>query len=148
MAIILFRNAIVALNGAILTGSLHDLTLDYGAEVLDGTRMGDDTRRKVAGLFMGKIAGKGYFDGAVDFEPILFRGIGDASSLVLNPAYQSAVEIEDSLFVIFPDGLTEGATTTGMGYALKGVLTTFTLGGTVGTLLDIAFAAESRGVAA
>lgn len=150
MATILYRNAQMLVNGAELTAALHDLSVDYMAEILDATPFGADTRVHKGGLYTGKIAGKGWFDGAVNTEPVLFLGVGSGAALAStqNPAYQSAVEIEDTIFAIFPDGVTEGSQTTGMGYALKGVLSTFNMGGADGTLLDCTFAAESRGIEA
>lgn len=148
MTTILYKNASLLVNGAELTGSLHELGIEYSAEMLDETTFGDDTRVHKGGLFNGSISGKGFFDGSVGSDAVLFKGIGDGSGLVANQAFQSSVVVEDTIVAIFPDGVTEGSTTTGRGFAMKGVLETFNMGGTVGALLDIAFGAQSRGIEA
>ncbi len=148
MATIVYRNATLIVNGADISGSLHELAVEFAAEILDETHFGDDTRRKKGGLLIGKISGKGRFDGAVGIDAVLFAGTGGGAALAVNPGYENGAIVEDTLLVLFPDGVTEGSQTTGIGFAMKGVLTTFDVGGAVGALLDITFAAESRGVAA
>lgn len=148
MATILYRNAQMLINGAEMTAALHELGVDYSAEMLDETTFGDDTRINKGGLFNGKLSGKGWFDGAVGLDAVLFSGIGDGATLVLNPAYQSGGVVQDTLLVVFPDGVTEGSLTTGRGYAMKAALDTFNVGGAVGALLDITFSAMSRGIGA
>lgn len=148
MATILFRNAFVLINGAELTAALHELNVEYGAEMLDATVFGLNTRTHKGGLLMGGISGKGFMESATDIERVLFQGLGGGASLTgaQNPAYQSGVIIEDSIITVYPDGITEGSLTTGMGFYMKGVLKTFNLGGAVGTLLTIDFAADTRGI--
>ena len=80
----------------------------------------------------GSISGSGYFDGAVGLESTLYPIVGT----------------DDTIVAVFPDGVTEGSTTTGRGYAMKGVEDVFDLGGTVGDLLGIDFAFQSRGIEA
>jgi hypothetical protein len=132
MSTILYRNAMLLLNGAELTGALHELAIEYAAEMLDETTFGDDTRISKAGLFTGKISGAGWFDGAVGVESVLFSVTG----------------VDDTIIAVFPDGVTEGSATTGRGFAMKGDLSTFNMGGSVGQLLDVKFEAASRGIEA
>lgn len=132
MATIVFRDAELLIGGVSLKAALHDLTVDYSAEMLDETTMGDDTRVFRGGLFNGQISGAGYFDGVVGTEAVLWPQTGT----------------DDVIFAVFPDGVTEGSLTTGRGFAMKGVLNEFNMGGQVGTLLDINFAAASRGIEA
>lgn len=149
MSTILYRNAVLLLSGVELTGALHDLSVDYSAEILDRTTFGADTRIKRGGLFTGKVDGKGFFDTAIGIEGALFAEIGNSLvAATSNPAYQSAALIEDAIFIVFPDGVTEGSTVLGAGYAMKGVVGTFNIGAQVGQQLDITFAAESRGIGA
>lgn len=148
MATILYRNAILLVNGQDFNGALHELAIEYGAEMLDETTFGDDTRVNRGGLYTGSMSGKGFFDGAVGIDVVLFRNLGDGTSVVANPAVAGTTVLEDVIIVVFPDGITEGSTTTGRGYALKGALDTFNLGGSVGALLDITFSAQSRGIEA
>lgn len=148
MATILYRNAQLLVNGADFAGALHELALDYSAEMLDETTFGDDTRVFKGGLFSGGMSGKAFFDGAVGADAVLFRGVGDGNSLTTNQAFMSGVLVEDTLLVLFPDGVTEGSLTTGRGFAMKGELEAFNIGGTVGALLDVSFSAQSRGIEA
>lgn len=132
MSTVVFRNAIFLVDGVALHAALHDLAVEYGAEILDETCFGDDTRVNRGGLFTGSINGAGFFDGAVGTEEVLFPETGS----------------DDVVLAVFPDGITEGSTSTGRGYAMKGVLSEFTLGGAVGELLAVTFAAQSRGIEA
>jgi hypothetical protein len=148
MSTIVYRNAMMLLNGAELTGALHELAIEYAAEILDRTVMGMDTRAKQGGLFTGKASGKGYFDTTVGIEAVLFPQVGTDSNATSNRAYQSSAQLEDTLLLLFPDGVTEGSSAAGSGYAMKCQLSTLKLGGTVGTELNVEFAAESRGISA
>jgi len=131
MSTIIYRNAQLLVNGSELSGTLHDLGLEYTAETVDGTVMGNDTRVRKGALFTGKLSGKGYFDNAVAIEQIMFSDLG----------------VDDTIVTIFPDGVIEGSVTTGVGYAMKTVIDTFYVGGAVGALLQVNFSAVSRGVA-
>lgn len=130
MSATVYRNAVLLLNGTDLSGALHDFGVEYAAEMLDVTTMGQDTRVKKGGLKTAKMSGKAFFDASVGVEVILFPDVG----------------VDDVILTVFPDGVTEGATGAGAGYAMKGVLSTFNMGGAVGQPLDVTFAAESRGI--
>lgn len=132
MSTVVFRNAELLIGGVALQAALHQLSVDLSAEMLDETTFGDDTRVFRGGLLVGSISGAGYFDGVVGTEAVLWPQTGT----------------DDVIFVAFPDGVTEGSLTTGRGYAMRGVLSEFEMGGQVGDLLDITFAAQSRGVEA
>ena len=133
MATILYRNCQMLVNGLELSAQLHELAVEYAAELLDATTFGADTRIRKGGLLTGRVAGKGFFQGGDgNIEQVLFSLAG----------------VDDTIVAVFPDGVTEGSNTTGAGYACKGVLGEFAIGGAVGTLLDVTFAAESRGIAA
>jgi len=130
MATIVFKNAFMLMNGVQLQGALHELNVEYGAEMLDATVFGLNTRTNKGGLYTASISGQGFFDGAVGIEAVLWPKVGD----------------DNEVFVVFPDGITEGSTTTGMGFAMKGVVETFDLGGPVGTLLNITWAVATQGI--
>ena len=133
MATIVYKNAVVILNGLAMQGSLNELSVEYSAELLDETCFGDDTRVRKGGLFMASISGRGHFEGGTgEIEQVLFSNVG----------------LDDVIISVYPDAVTEGSITTGMGYAMKGMLETFTLGEAVGNLLAVTFAANSRGIAA
>ena len=130
MSTIVYRQAVMLFGEVDITAALHELGIDYSAEMLDETTFGDDTRINKGGLFSASISGSGYFDGAVGIEAVMWPDVGS----------------DDAIVAVFPDGITEGSTTTGRGYAMKGVLDKFDVGGSVGALLDCAFAIQGRGI--
>lgn len=130
MATIVYKDAKVLVDGSELSTALNSLGVEYAAEMLDETCFGDDTRINKGGLFSGKISAEGFMDSAVDVERVAFSNIG----------------VDDVVMAVFPEGITEGALLVGSGYAMKGVMSDFTLGGAVGELLKITLAAESRGI--
>lgn len=144
MSTILYRNAQLLLNGQELTGALHDLTLDSTSEMLDATVFGLFTRTHKAGLSKDSISGKGFFDGAVGIEQVLFNDMGGGSP-TSNPLYMGGAILDPALFVVFPDGVTEGSILAGTGFVVKGVVSQMMLGGAVGTLLDISFEVQNAG---
>lgn len=132
MATILYRNARLLIGDSDLSVQLTDLSVDYSAEVLDATTFGADTRIHAGGLLMAHIAGKGFFDpvsGTLGIESVLFNDVG----------------VDDVVLTVFANGITEG-TTSDMGFSCKAVVSDFKIGSTVGTLLPIEFAADSRGL--
>lgn len=132
MATVLYRNAVLVTGGADISASLNELGIEYGAEMLDETCFGDDTRIHRGGLFTASMSGKGFAEyGDNLIEPVIFADI----------------DTEEEVLALFPNGITEGALTgDGMGYAMKGVASEFHLGGAVGTLLPLSFAYEARGI--
>lgn len=147
MPTIVYKNAIILINGAEVHASLNEFAAMYAAEMLDETTFGDDTRINKGGLKRGSMNGKGFFDSVIGAEQIVFQNIGFGSQ-VNNPAYQSGSIVEDTILLCFPDGVTEGATTVGMGYAMKTVMEKFQIGGAVGIVTPIEFGAQSRGIEA
>lgn len=133
MATVVYRNAVVLFDGVAVQAALADLAVEYAAEMLDETTFGDDTRINKGGLFTGAISGSGFYDADVGIEAVMWPEVGASDNVAL---------------AVFPDGVTEGSSTTGRGYAMLAALSELTLGGTVGELLGISFAAQSRGLTA
>lgn len=130
MATVNFRNARILIDGASLHASFNELSVEQGAEMLDETAFGDDTRVNKGGLLTAMISGGGHAEFEANaVEDIVFNRIGTDGTVI----------------VVFPNGITEG-TQTEMGYAMLGVLSEFTLGGSVGSLLPFTMTAESRGI--
>jgi hypothetical protein len=136
MATVVFKNARLYFGDASLAVQCSELAVNYGAEMLPYTTFGSDTRGNIGGLKMADISGKGYADlasGVLGIENVLFSQVGT----------------DDIVVTVFADGVTEGSTSGGdMGYAMKGVLSQFTIGGPVGSLLEVSFKVEARGIAA
>lgn len=129
MATVLYRNAVILIDGYLLSAYFSEFGVDYSAETLDETAFGDTTRINKGGLFNAKMSGKAHAEFGVGLEDILFNRVGTDGTVV----------------AVFPDGITVG-TQTKMGYAMLGVLDTFTIGGAVGTLLPIDISVSSRGI--
>lgn len=129
MSTLVFRDAKLLVNGASLAGALNELNVEYSAEMLDATTFGATTRIMKGGLFNSKISGSGFFDAAIGTESVFFENVG----------------VDDAILSVFPDGISEGSQSTGVGFAMKGVLSRFNLGADVGELLGVEFEIEPRG---
>lgn len=134
MATILYRNAILLIDGVDLSTQLTELGVVYKAEMLDETTMGDDTRVHKGGLKDASISGKGLME------------FGEASRI--GDLLWTDVGTDDIIVAAFPDGITEGGQYVGSGYAMKGVVETMTFGGPVGAMLTVDFAVQGRGAEA
>ena len=128
MATVAYISARMLVDGAELSASLHDLTLNYTAEMLDNTAFGDTSRTFVGGLLNVSIDGEGFGDfGQESIEQILFNRQGTS----------------DVVVAVFPEAITEGSQS---GYAMLGVPSQFDLGGTIGDLCNITFSIQGRGL--
>lgn len=142
MATIVYKNAKVFINDAMLDTALNDLSVDTKAEILDVTVFGNDTRIHKGGLYVDSISGKGFvtsIGSAGNIDGFLFANIGLDEG--------TAASGRPTVITVFANGITEGSLTD-MGFAMKGVLETFTYGGAVGIALPVSFAVQGRGVLA
>lgn len=128
MATIVWKNAHMLIDGTALHTALHELQVDIGAEMLDSTVFGFNTRMNKGGLFTGSMSGTGFLDTVVGTEQVIFSRVGTGGSIV----------------VVFPEGITEGSPESG--FAMKGVVEQFDLGGAVGTMSNIQFAVQTEGI--
>ena len=127
-----FKNCVVLYDGLDLRSDLNQVAIEDGVESLDATVFGNDTRVHKGGLRTSRVTMRGYVQyGALLVDPQLFDRVGADA---------------DHLVHLFPDGITEGSTSTGSGYAMKAMSASYTVGGSVGDLLPFDFAAEGRGV--
>lgn len=130
---VLFRNAQVFFAGYNVSGDLNQVALTHEAESLDGTTFGASTRTRKGGLRESTLTGAGLWQaGAQLVDPVLFDLVGST----------------DDVAHVFPDGITEGSTSTGSGYMLKMTEGNYRLGGRVGELIPFSFEARDRGVQA
>lgn len=134
MATVIYKNARLYVDGFELSGDVNQVGLDYSAEMLDATVMGDSTRKHKGGLKDVRLTAHGFVQyGTWLVDSTLFGQSG----------------ADDKVVSVYPDGVTEGSTGgAGRGYAFKAVQTSYTKGGTVGELLAFDVTAEGRGVAA
>lgn len=133
MATVHYRNAVLIVSGADISGRVSELSVQYSAETLDETAMGATTRINKGGLFVGNISGKLWYESG-----------GGLAETVLWPL----IGTDDVVVSLYPNGVTEGGTTSGFGFAMKAMPNQFDIGGAVGTVLPITFAFAGRGYGA
>lgn len=130
MATVHFRNAVILVNGSLLSANFNEFGVEYGAETLDETSFGDTTRINKGGLLIATMTGRGFLEfGESSVEEVLFDLVG----------------VDGTVICVFADGVTEG-TTTDKGFAMRGVLSELNIGSAVGTLLPFTFTAMGRGL--
>lgn len=129
MATVVYDNAVLLISGYDVSGDFNELTLEHGAETQDETAFGDTTRIHKGGLKTTRLTGRGFWQSPTP-DQVFFDRIGD----------------DDEVVTVFPDGVTEGSTGAGSGFAFKAVLATYNLGGPVGNMLPFDVTAETRGI--
>jgi hypothetical protein len=130
---VVLKNARVLLDGYDLSGYFNQIELTLSADMLDKTTFTTSTDGSAGRLYMGglkhaRLTGSGFWDGTPD--AVLFDRIA----------------VSDAVVSVYPEGITEGSTGAGSGYAFKAVLAEYAPGGRVGELFAFGFAAEGRGV--
>ena len=132
MATLHFRNCKIFVDGFELSGDFESIEVAVASEMLDETTFGDDTRINKGGLKTANISGSGYWNAAAgSVDRIMFTIVGS----------------DDKLITVFANGLTEG-TSTDKGFAMKGVVESYNIGGAVGALLPFDFSIQGRGIEA
>lgn len=106
MAVIVWRNAYLAINGTDYSADVAELTLNYTSEMLDKTAMGNTSRIKTGGLKNWSLAAKFHQDlTSGHIGAVLFALVGTTScvevrpnnscSTAINPSY-SGIAVADS----------------------------------------------------
>lgn len=132
MSTVDFISARVFVDGYDVTGDHAEIGVTFAAEMLDETTFGDDTRINKGGLTTTDVNGSGYWNSAAGgVDRVLFGIVGT----------------DDKIITVFADGLTEGSVTD-KGFAMKGVVSEYNVGGSVGALLPFTFAIMGRGIEA
>lgn len=97
MAALVWRDAFLSVNGVDLSAYVQELTLDYGAEMLDATVMGDSTRVNKGGLKTWSVG--------VTFKQILttagpedtlFNLVGTSATIVIKPTNAATTDSNPS----------------------------------------------------
>jgi len=122
MAVNVIRDAKVYLGGRDLTGDMNAVAINYSAEMLDKTTLGDDTRVKVGGLKGVTCNGEGFFNPATS-EGYLF----DRIAAVAEPVTIGA----------------DGGAAGDLAYIFKAAMAGYNPGGAVGELMKFSFDAEA-----
>lgn len=126
-------NAKIFFGGYEFSSKFNQVALEYGAESLDATKFGDSSRVQQGGLKTSRVTGGGFWEAGVGLvDEVMFDSIG----------------LADAVVIVFPDAITEGATSTGAGFMFKVTEARYTLGGAVGVLTPFTFEAEGRGAGA
>ena len=126
---VVFRDAVLLVNGTSLETQFQELTLNYASEMHDRTTFGATTRERKGGLLTASLEGRGLAEfGSDTVESVLFAGVGTTETPV----------------VVFPNGVTEGSQVA-RGYAMLGVVEKFTIGGPVGALLPFEASIQAAG---
>lgn len=133
MSTVHFRNAKILVGGYDVSGDMNQVAIALAAEVLDETCFGDSTRTHKGGLTTVAVSGSGCWDASA--------GHVDAIAF-------SLVGVDDTLIAVFPNGITEGATSSLGGFACKGVVESYPLKGDVGSLLAFDLSIQGRGIEA
>ena len=127
-----FRNAKIFVDGYEISGDSASVSVLITSEMLDETCFGDSTRSHKGGLENATVEASGHWDAAAGrVDRIMFSLVGS----------------DDKIVTVFADGITEGSTT-GKGFAMKGVLESYDLTGDVASLLDFSAVVNGRGIEA
>lgn len=128
MATIVYRNAFFWLNGVDYSQDIAELGIDYSAEMLDETAMGDDTRIMKGGLKNWTVTAKAHQDfAAARIGANLFALVGTTTCFEIRPLNSCSTQINPSFYGI---GIVENAPP---------------VAGAVGSLLDMGFSIQSAG---
>ena len=115
-------DAFIVFDGEAIRDSVNAVSIDYGAEELDGTTLADDTRIMVGGLLTAAMGADGFFQ-APDPDSAFFAQMGAAGKVI----------------TIAPK-TTEGS----IGFSLNSVLGSYNPGASVGELLAYSIQAGAR----
>ena len=122
MAKTVLSDALIVFDGQAIRDSTNAVSIDYGAEELDGTTLADDTRIMVGGLLTAAMGADGFFQ-APDPDTAFFDQMGAAGKVI----------------TIAPQ-TTEGS----IGFALNAILGSYNPGASVGELLSYSIQAGAR----
>lgn len=122
MAKTVLSDALIVFDGEAIRDSTNAVSIDYGAEELDGTTLADNTRIMVGGLLTAAMGADGFFQ-APDPDSAFFDQMGAAGKVI----------------TIAPK-TTEGS----IGFSLNSVLGSYNPGASVGELLAYSIQAGAR----
>jgi len=133
MATLIYKDAAIFIDGYDLSSAHSDITLAFSSEMQDETTFGDETRINKGGLQVVNVSGSGFWENT-------------APNLV-DDAYFGLMGTDDTVVSLYATGVTVGDSAPG-GFAFKGVLSEFSVGGGVGGLLTFTVTIEGRGIEA
>tara|TARA_Y100000310_G_scaffold345047_1_gene461380 strand:- start:2775 stop:3176 length:402 start_codon:yes stop_codon:yes gene_type:complete len=133
MAIVIYKNAAIFIDGYDLSSAHSDITLAFSSEMQDETTFGDDTRINKGGLQVVNVSGSGFWE--------------NTAPNLIDDAYFGLMGTDDKVISLYATGVTQGDSAPG-GFAFKGVLSEFSVGGGVGENLSFTVTIEGRGIEA
>lgn len=84
MAVKVLDNALVSFAGNDISASVKSVTLNYAAEMLDKTAMGDTTRSKIGGMFDWSVSCELHQDHAAgELDSLMFPLVGTTGALII-----------------------------------------------------------------
>jgi hypothetical protein len=122
MAKTILSDALIVFDGYAIRESANAVSIDYGAEELDGTTLADNTRIMVGGLLTAAMGAEGFFD-APNPDSAFFDQMG----------------LSEKVITIAPKTV-EG----GIGYSLNALLGSYNPGAPVGELLKYSISAGAQ----
>ena len=129
---IVFKDAKIFFGGYEPTTQHNQISLEYEVEALDETTFGATSRSMKGGLKRARVQGGGFLKAAT----------GN-----IDPIYFDSIDLADAVFMLAPEEISEGSTSTGFVYGFKADLLSFTpVTGRVGELQGFTIAAEGRGI--
>lgn len=123
MAIHIINNGKLLLAGYDLSGQVNSIALDYGAELLEVTALGDANRNRIGGLKTVAISAEGFWDADVD------------------DVLQTRISVDDVPITIAPENADEGS----IAYTLKAILGEYNPFGSLGETTPFSVSGEADG---
>jgi len=123
MAEQIVRDAKLWMDGVDLTADLSSIVLDYGAEVVENSTLGNSTRSRLGGLKTIGLSSEGYWNSTPDDKFFSSLGVAD---------------------VPFSIGKTDGSDGT-LAYTMKGIQGQYSPGGSIGEMFAFSVSAEATG---
>ncbi len=132
---IVFKDAKIFASGYEVQSQFNKVALDSAVEALGETTFGMSTRSMRGGLKTVRLTGGGFYQ---------------ACTGNVDPVFHESVALQDIVVALFPEEITEGATSTGSGYMFKAEILKWTPieNGQVGALQMFNLEAAGRGVGA
>lgn len=92
MATLVFKDAFVSINGVDLSDHVKSVTVNYSAEMLDATAMGNDTKISKGGLKNWSVEVEFHQDYATsNVDATLFPLVGSTFTVIVRPVKATAV---------------------------------------------------------
>jgi hypothetical protein len=131
MAELVYKNAKIYFKGYDMSGQMNNLSLTMNSEMLDKTVFGTSFRKRKHGLKSLELTGSGFWDASAS---------NNMPDDILQPEVGSSTE---EVMTINPEGVSNS-----LAVMTKGIVASYSHGGSIGELMGFDFAGQSYGVAA